>query len=486
MFLNGICNHSWRIFHRGRSRYGNLHEPNGDIRHVPEEQYFEQKLDHFDPSSSATWQQRYFVNDTHYKPGGPVFLMIGGEGEASPKWMVEGTWLKYAQRYNAYCVQVEHRFYGKSHPTDDLSVKNLAYLNSEQALADLANFITSFNLKLNQYPNPKWIAMGGSYPGSLAAWMRLKYPHLVQGAVSTSGPLLALLDFKEYFEVVKDSLATYNTSCVSAIAAGTEQLDSFLNHPLGQQKIFKIFKLCDPIEFNNENDFSNLHESLASNFAGVVQYNKDNRHEKEPKKPEITIDYVCDIMLNETLGIELVRLATVNEVLLKKNNETCLDFKYDKMIKEMRATDWNSEVAEGMRQWTYQTCTEFGFYQTSSSNSTQAMFGNKFPTEFFTKQCTDIFGSKFSDRLATEGIKRTNIMYGGLDDRADNVVYVHGSIDPWHVLGITKTLREDAPAIYIEGTAHCANMYPPSPKDVPQLVNARNKIEDLIGEWLAK
>jgi Serine carboxypeptidase S28. len=42
--------------------------------------------------------------------------MIGGEGEASAKWMVEGTWLDYAHNHNALAVQVEHRFYGKSHP----------------------------------------------------------------------------------------------------------------------------------------------------------------------------------------------------------------------------------------------------------------------------------------------------------------------------------------------------------------------------------
>ena len=36
-----------------------------------------------------------------------------------------------------------------------------------------------------------WIAFGGSYPGSMAAWIRLKFPHLISGSVSSSGPLEA-------------------------------------------------------------------------------------------------------------------------------------------------------------------------------------------------------------------------------------------------------------------------------------------------------
>ena len=70
------------------------------------------------------------------------------------------------------------------------------YLSSQQALADVAYFIEGMT-HLHQIPHgTKWIVFGGSYSGSLAAWMRLKYPHLVHGAVSTSGPLLAQMDFQ--------------------------------------------------------------------------------------------------------------------------------------------------------------------------------------------------------------------------------------------------------------------------------------------------
>lgn len=86
-----------------------------------------------------------------------------------------------------------------------MSTKNLKYLSSEQALADLAYFIESKKKEL-QLPHNKWIVFGGSYPGSLAAWFQLKYPHLAHGAVASSAPLLAKINFKgnfyylEYFE----------------------------------------------------------------------------------------------------------------------------------------------------------------------------------------------------------------------------------------------------------------------------------------------
>lgn len=145
------------------------------------------------------WRQRYFVTNKYFKPGGPAFLQIGGEGPASSVWLYKGHWTEIAKDVGAMAYIVEHRcifiwyicrqiylthercrFYGESHPTNDTSVGNLRYLTSEQALADLARFIQNMTAETGI---TEWVTFGGSYPGSLSLWMRLKYPTLIRGSL---------------------------------------------------------------------------------------------------------------------------------------------------------------------------------------------------------------------------------------------------------------------------------------------------------------
>lgn len=101
-------------------------------------------------------------------------------------------------------------------------------------------------------------------------------------------------------------------------------------------------------------------------------------------------------------------------------------------------------------QWTYQTCTEFGFYQTS--NKKESIFGDRFRVEFFIKQCEDFYGQEYDSDFVSESIKLTNDFYGALHPSTSNVIYVHGSIDPWHALGLVASENAALPTIYIQGT----------------------------------
>ena len=67
----------------------------------------------------------------------------------------------------------------------------------------------------------------------------------------------------------------------------------------------------------------------------------------------------------------------------------------------------------------------------------------------------------------------TNTARGARDIAASNVTYPSGTIDPWHVLGITNSTKLHNPterAVFIGGTAHCADMYRPAPScDIPEI-----------------
>ena len=70
-------------------------------------QYWDAPQDHFDDSNSATYKQKYYVNDEYYQKGGPIFLEIGGEG---PVGGPPGGYIaSLGKERNALLIQLEHR-----------------------------------------------------------------------------------------------------------------------------------------------------------------------------------------------------------------------------------------------------------------------------------------------------------------------------------------------------------------------------------------
>ncbi len=446
---------------------------------------FEQRVDHFDPSSMETWRQRYSVNRAHYRPGGPVFLMIGGESVADFGAVTEGgSWLQFAREVGAMCFVLEHRFYGESMPRPDFSVKNLAYLSVDQALADLAAFTAAMKTEHN-VTDASWIAFGGSYPGSLAAWLRVRYPHLIDAAVSSSAPVQSTADFPGYLEVVSDVLDATDRECRPALEDAIHRLDKLLGEVFGFEKAAKKFGMCDFFDGYQPKNVAELVMSIMGIFKGAVQYNRGS----------VTVKALCDIMtgktksrhrFNSVIGTleektTLDYLADVNRFYLDANFYGCFQADYMKEVQSLRLP------TSTRRAWLYQTCTELGGFQTSSLAGSP--YTDRFPLKFYEKQCADVFGSNFALRDGVEKrVAGSNVFFGGRDIRATKIVYVHGSWDPWHVLGVRPgdvADDDDATVILIEGASHCQDMRKPNPlRDSEALTQARETILSKIKEWI--
>merc|ERR1719210_2841834 len=435
------------------------------------EQFHDQILDHFDATNPGQWNQRYWANFDNYDNDGLAFLFIGGESEASPGWLNYGKWYDWAQMHGAALFVLEHRFYGQSRPTEDLSRENIKYLSSRQALEDAGRFISDMNRRHNL---TTWITFGGSYPGSLSAWMRLRFPHLVTGSVSSSGPLFAKLDYWEYLQVVADALDTTGPGCNVALTQALTTIEMMVEMEDTWQDLSSKFKLCSTLDGFNTMDVRSFMELLIDNLAGIVQYN--GRYEED-------IFSICAVMTDESLGEPVDRLAAVNEIMMEMSGEECVDHTYNTFLQDLTNTNWTAGGI-GWRQWTWQTCTEFGWYQTTNQES--SVYGGSLPLDFFERWCQDAFGEDFTHEMLANNVANTNIEYGGFHPSVSNVVFVHGSIDPWHAMGVLEDLNEDAPSIYIPGTSHCADMYPDKPEDPEELTAARVKIGELVNSWICQ
>jgi len=183
-----------------------------------------------------------------------------------------------------------------------------------------------------------------------------------------------------------------------------------------------------------------------------------------------TIEDLCNIMEDNSHD-PLTNYIAVADMF----TSGCMPVSYDDMINQLKNTSYDS-FGVGGRQWTYQTCTEFGYFQTTDSENQP--FGTLVPISYYTDQCRDIFGFDWEPR-----INETNTHYGALNPETTNVVFVNGDIDPWHSLSVLES-SGGIQAILIDGTAHCADMLPPRADDPPSLSKAQKQIGEIIHDWL--
>lgn len=456
------------LFGRTNDKYGMLRPPTGLKSSNAPDQWFTQILDHYNPQDTRKWQQRYYVNDRYFNasnPNAPVFIFIGAEGELRSGWVENGIMADYGKPMGALLVALEHRYYGASQPFPALTLEALRFLTSDQALADLANFILS-------YPVPRshpWIAYGGSYSGSLAAWARLRYPTLIKGALASSAPVDPKVNFTEYYQVAKNALHYYGgDECIANFKNATDTVNVLLQTAAGRAKLSQKLNLCRAIDMSHKGlDVDNFWASLTDTFAGVVQYNKDGASR--------SVRTVCD-RLAQRPGYQFDTWVTIMNELF---GGECLNWEYKEMVKYLQNLD---PRGSGMRQWIYQTCTQFGFYQTLDSDQPFGPRGSM-PLSLFTQLCQDAYSKSFTSEYVHAACRQSEVTYGSIDIQSSNIVFTNGNIDPWHalsVLDVKSTQNPTMSSVMSNSTSHCAILYAPSSIDPPSIIQAREEVRKVI------
>jgi hypothetical protein len=231
----------------------------GDPPVVPPPSYnISMPIDHFNASDKRTFNDCFYVNDTYYKPGGPVVYFDSGEAGYTDLLAAidlagwNGTVnavTEVAKAFHGVIVALEHRYYGESHPFPIVvsstgsygagsgvpvgGAADYRYLTVEQALEDVVYLAKAFdtlelgprntvlsgaNATAHLGPDSTpWIWVGGSYPGLRAALSRLRSPEVWFAAWASSAVVQTEPGLSAYFNSIYRGLPKNCTSDVQAV-----------------------------------------------------------------------------------------------------------------------------------------------------------------------------------------------------------------------------------------------------------------------------
>ncbi|XP_070143126.1 putative serine protease K12H4.7 isoform X2 [Drosophila kikkawai] len=393
-----------------------------------EELWLDQKVDHFDENNNKTWKMRYLRNAKYHVPQGPIYIFLGGEWTISAGLMGTGLTHDMAVENSAMLFYTEHRYYGLSLPHGDKSFQQpyLKQLSLHQSLADLAHFIRHQKSKNPEMRDSKVILVGGSYSGSLAAWMTQLYPDLIAASWASSAPLLAKADFYEYMEAVSSSIQlSYGRNCSLRIEKGLKHLVKLFEDDDIKDLLAK-FNACEDYNPRHPLDRAAFFNGLGNYFALLVQ------------SYSAYIPRLCETLMSLDTNDEVAFVAFL-ELLNSEGRRTteCQDFGYSSMLQLFSEA---ADQSSGTRAWFYQTCNEFGWYTTTKSPScSSTAFASQVPLFYFESLCRDAFGAEQSAQQLAQGVEQTNSQFGGFgfnqSERYAQVIFTHGHLDPWRALG---------------------------------------------------
>ncbi|GAA96864.1 hypothetical protein E5Q_03537 [Mixia osmundae IAM 14324] len=423
-------------------------------------------VDHFDKSNKDMFELRYWVSLEYFKTNGPVVILLAGETDAEGlTFAFDAPHLggRIASRIGAALVVVEHRFYGQSHVTADLSTDSLRFLTTAQASADYEYFSRRFNFAGHDLSAPKSFHMitGASYAGGIAARCRKLYPGVFPAAIASSALLEAQLDLWSYYE------APRKYGPPQCIRNTYREKNWYTKHTS-----FDAF--CS-------NMTATMRHSAADKvtMARLVEqsgFMTSKWHEHE------TIDKVTEVMLNYVVWQDAVQRAYGCNGLAF---DACWNF-HDSHV--------DLTYANTGRLWLSQVCKEVGLFQTGSAPVSQlSLVSRAYSVASELEVCRLNFprGDRFEFPAKPE-VKAWNAVTDGWNIDLPWLAHFVGEKDMWRVIGPAapgappRKSTPEKPFYIIEGGYHGSDVIGLDPSfgdiEVPRAILAAQEIQNEFAE----
>jgi len=459
----------------------------------------EQPVDHFAASDTRTWHQRVFVRREWFDAvgrRGPVFVCVGGEGPPFDATVLVASVhcndaVELAPVAGALLIAIEHRFYGPSpadRPLPSFSTSELRVLSSSQAVEDLTRARAAVARALNVPQAARWVTFGGSYPGLMAGYARLKLPHLFHAAVSSSAPWRAVVDMPQYNNVVAAALANEavggSPACAEAVREGHTHILARLNSATASRRDLEVeFNFC------SKGALEDRPTALAWAGDGVISVPAQS-NDPSCTDPACDIRAVCGMLLGTAHPLAAPTPSRkharddgpIHDSVAMPPLQPQLPLRAptpDERVRALarvsraqrggeciatEAVDPEAAMAEllntssSTRAWPYQTCAEFGFFQTCEVGSACPFARGAVRLEESFRMCERAFGMNRSHVEAH--VAATNARYGGVAPGASRVLHVNGDVDPWSALGVLESPGPAQPVHVAPGASHHAWTHP--------------------------
>nr|XP_010910623.1 lysosomal Pro-X carboxypeptidase [Elaeis guineensis] len=346
------------------------------------------------------------------------------------------------------------------------NAESLSYLTTEQALADFAVLLTDLKRNLSAEDSPV-VLFGGSYGGMMAAWMRLKYPHIAVGALASSAPILQFEDIvppETFYDLVSSDFRRESVSCFKAIKESWNALE---DQGQGRDNLVNLSrKFCLCRDLNNTTELSNWLSSAYSYLAMVDYPYPSDFLMPLPANP---IKEVCTKIDSYPDGTDLLDriFAGVSVYYNYTGTVDCFDLEDD---------------PHGMSGWDWQACTEMVMPMSSSQENSMFPAYN-FSYAAYQDGCVQNYGVKPRPRWVTTEFGGHDIKTA-LNKFGSNIIFSNGLLDPWSGGSVLQNISESIIALVTELGAHHIDLRPSTDEDPDWLIEQRKSEISLIRGWI--